>query len=141
MSEEDETVGIIFPLYNEIIERALEENKDVFAKYSRRKLEQGDTLYLYSSGPSGLKNITAKAKIEETTKLKPNKVWERYRDRLFQNKKEFNDYTKDRKNKKMLVLELTDIKELKETVEAPGNMTVAGLYVDKNMKQKIEEKT
>ena len=126
MSEHE---GIIFPLYKEIVDRAVTGDKDVFAKFSNRRVEPGMTLYLYETGEDGSRKIVAEAEVQESEKLKPNEVEERFEDRLFQTAEEFEEYTSGRRDKEMLVLVLDKVEKLSEPRDASGNITVAGLYV------------
>ncbi|KXB00418.1 hypothetical protein AKJ40_01335 [candidate division MSBL1 archaeon SCGC-AAA259M10] len=131
--------GVVFPLYTEMIKKGVKDGKDVFAKFSRRDVASGMDLYLYGSGDNGAKKIIAKAEVKASDSLKPNEVWEKYNERLFQHKEDFDDYTSNRRNKEMLVLELENLQLLDEPIEIPTgkNMTVAGLYVDEKMKKKL----
>ncbi|MFB6200074.1 MAG: hypothetical protein ABEJ83_04295 [Candidatus Nanohaloarchaea archaeon] len=122
--------GLIFPLYSEIIKRAVEEDRDVFAKFSRRQAEPGTELYLYATGEEGERKIIAKADITTSKNAKPSEVRDEYGDRLMQTEEEFDDYVRGRSGKEMLVLELDNLELLDEPVTPPGNMTVAGLYLN-----------
>ena len=72
--------------------------------------------------------------------MKARNVWEEYGERLFQERDEFNSYIRGRRHKDMLVLELENIKKYSEPVTPPGNITVAGLYVDEAMQKQIEKR-
>jgi hypothetical protein len=129
--------GLVFPLYRDIIERAVEQDKDVFVKFSRRQIDEGEELYLYESGENGRRKIVAKATVTSSQHLKPSKVKANYSDRVFQTEEELDEYTRGRGNKEMLVLELDDPEYLDQPVEAPGNLTVAGLYLDDERYEKL----
>lgn len=132
--------GIIFPLFTKMIERGAKEGKDVFAKFSRRNVKSGMVLYLYGSGVNGARKIIAEAEVKNSESMKPSEVWEKYSGRLLQNRKEFDEYTENRRQKEMLILELENLRLLDKPVEVPTgkNMTVAGLYVDEKMRNKLE---
>lgn len=132
--------GLVFPLYSKIIKRAIEDEKDVFAKFSRRNAEPGMELYLYASGEEGERKIIAKADIAASKNAKPSEVRTEYEERLMQTAEEFNDYVKGRSNKEMLVLELDNLELLDDPMEPPGNMTVAGLYLDEERYNKLKTK-
>lgn len=132
--------GLVFPLYSDIIKRSVEEDRDVFAKFSGRKADPGMELYLYASGEEGERKIIAKADITASKNAKPSEVRTEYGDQLMQTEEEFDDYARGRGNKEMLVLELDNLELLNEPVDPPGNMTVAGLYLDEDRYQKLEEK-
>lgn len=131
--------GIVFPLYSDIIKRAVKEQKDVFAKFSRRKAEPGTELYLYASGEEGERKIIAKANIASSKYARPSEVKENYEGRLMQTTGEFEDYVRGRGSKEMLVLELDDLELLDEPINPPGNMTVAGLYLDDERYEKLKK--
>ncbi len=130
--------GLVFPLYRDIIERAVEQDKDVFVKFSRRQIDEGEELYLYESGENGRRKIVAKAIVTGSQHLKPSEVKENYSDRVFQTEEELEDYIRGRGNKEMLVIELEDLQYLDHPVEAPGNLTVAGLYLDDERYEKLK---
>lgn len=133
--------GIILPLYTRIIKRGIKEGKEVFAKYSKRKkIVPGMTLYLYGSGEERPRKIIAKAEISEIKRMKPQNVWNKYSNKIFQNQEEFEEYTKDRKKKEMLVLELKNPELLDNPLKIPEGkkMTVVGLYVNRKMKKELE---
>lgn len=113
--------------------RAIRNGKDVFAKFSRRKIKPGMILYIYGTGKNGAKKIIAKSNISRVDRKQPQKVWNKYRSRLFQNEEEFKKYTEYRRNKEMLVLELKNPRLLEEPIDPPGNITVAGLYIDEEL--------
>jgi hypothetical protein len=125
--------GIIFPLYSEMIERALNHQKDVFVKFSQRKIRPGMKLYLYSTGEGGNRKVVAEGVIENVEYAKPSEAKNEYGDRIFQTPQEFEDYVNGRENREMLVLELDDLKRLEEHKEPSGNVTVAGLYLDEEL--------
>ena len=135
-----ENKGIVFPLYSKIIKRAVNENKDVFAKFSRREAKEGTELYLYASGEEGERKIIAKANISDSSYAKPSEVRENYGGRLMQTEEEFDDYVSGRGSKDMLVLEVNDLEMLENPVNPPGNMTVAGLYLNEERYKKLEDK-
>jgi len=122
--------GLVFPLYSKIIKRAVEEDRDVFAKFSRRKAQSGMELYLYATGEDGERKIIAKADITNSKHAKPSEVRSEYGDRLMQTEEEFDDYVRGRSSKEMLVLKLDNLELLDDPISPPGNMTVAGLYLD-----------
>lgn len=132
--------GIIFPLYEEVIDRAISERKDVFVKFSNRKVESGMTLYLYETGEQGSRKIVARATVTDSQKLKPSKVRKEFGDQIFQSKEDFDEYTRGRGNKKMLVVETEGLERLDDPVEAVGNITVSGLYLDQEQVDRLEDK-
>jgi hypothetical protein len=125
--------GIIFPLYTKMTKRAIRNGKDVFVKFSPRKIKPGMILYIYGTGENGAKKIIAKSIISRVDRKQPHEVWEKYRSRLFQNEDEYKEYTKNRGNKELLILELENPHLLEEPIDPPGNMTVSGLYVDEKI--------
>ena len=131
-------VGLIFTLPGEMLKRGLREGKDVFAKISNRSAEPGWTFYLYGSHDP--RAVLAEATITKAHHMKARNVWEEYGERLFQERDEFNSYIRGRRHKDMLVLELENIKKYSEPVTPPGNITVAGLYVDEAMQKQIEKR-
>lgn len=122
--------GLVFPLYSQIIKRAVEEDRDIFAKFSGRKAEPGMELYLYATGEEGERKIIAKADITDSRNAKPSEARDKYGNRLMQTEEEFDDYVRGRGNKELLVLELDNLVLLDDPIDPPGNMTVAGLYLD-----------
>ncbi|MFB6144037.1 MAG: DUF365 domain-containing protein [Candidatus Nanohaloarchaea archaeon] len=133
--------GVVFSLDENTIQRGIKEDKDVIANYTRKKkLKPGMDLYLYSSGDETPRKIVARAEIEKVERMKPNSVEEKYSDRLFPKKEEFKEYTKNRRNKEMLVLTLNNLIRLNDPVNPPGNMTVAGLYIDEGRYKRLKNK-
>jgi len=132
--------GVIFPLYTEMIERGVEEEKDVFAKYTKLSIKSGMTLYLYGSGKKRTKNIIAEGRIENVESLKAEKAWYKFGDRLFQSQIEFEEYIEGREEKELLVLELDEVQKLENPIEVPEgkNVTMAGLYVEECMIKKMD---
>lgn len=131
-------VGLIFTLPGEMLKRGLREGKDVFAKISNRSAEAGWIFYLYGSHDP--RALLAEATITKANHMKARNVWEEYGERLFQEKDEFTSYIRGRRHKEMLVLELEGIEQYDESVTPPGNITVAGLYVDETMQEQIEKR-
>lgn len=132
--------GIIFPLYANIIDRAVKEDKDVFVKFSSRKVESGMTLYLYETGEGGSRKIVGKARVKDTYRKTPSEVEENFSNRIFQSEEDFEEYVRGRRNKDMLVVETEDFERLDEPVETSEMITVAGLYLNKSKQKKLENK-
>jgi len=130
--------GVIFPLPIDMIKRAAKKEKDVFIKYTNLHLTSKMTLYLYGSG--GNKKIIAESEIKNVKSLLAKNVWEKYGDRLIQNKSEFEEYIGEREGKELVVLELDEIQRYNNSIDVPEGkkITMAGLYVNEKMKNKMD---
>jgi hypothetical protein len=131
--------GFVFSLPKKMIERAILENKDVFVKYCTWDIKPNRVLYLYDTGENGSRQIIASANISSVDKMPADKVWEKFEQRLIPNKKQYEDYISERESREVVTMELDDLSYLNEPVDAPGNMTIAGLTLDEKRHQKIQD--
>lgn len=124
--------GVVFPLADPVAKNGVEEERDVFMKFTKLNVEPGLTLFLYASGDEGPRKIIAIAEITEIDTLPANQAWDKYGESMFPTESEFNDYIKNRESKTITAIILDQVKLLDEPIDPPGNITVAGLYVDED---------
>jgi hypothetical protein len=131
--------GYVFSLSREMIERAISEERDVFIKYCPWEIEPGRVLYLYDTGKRGSRQIIASAKIASVERIPANEVWDRLGTRIIPNKDEYEEYISERESREVVVMELADLSYLDEPVDPPGNITMAGLTLDEERHQEIQD--
>jgi hypothetical protein len=131
--------GFVFSLPREMIERAISEKRDVFVKYCSWDIRPNRVLYLYDTGEKGSRQIVARANISSVDRVPAKDVWERFESRIIPNKKEYEEYISERESREVVVMELDELSYLNEPADPPGNITVAGLTLDKERHQKIKD--
>lgn len=111
----------------------------MFVKYCRWDIQPERLLYLYDTGKQGSRQIIAKATILEVERIPANQVWDRFGERLIPNKSEYEEYISDRESREVVAMELDNLAYLDEPVNPPGNITMAGLTLDEERHQKIQD--
>jgi len=135
-------IGVIYPLHSHIIQRFLNEDKDIFVKYIPRipkkksifKIVPGLKLYFYES--VSRKAIVAEGIIKSIEFLDINQVLHLYKIRLMITEEELFKYSKGR-NKKIMVLEIGNIRKLDSLIQIKGRITMVGRYVTKDNIDKL----
>lgn len=144
--EYEEVLGVIFALPREVIDYMFKHEKDVFVKYithvpskkTKTRIKEGIKLFVYES--RNKKQIVGEAIIKKIEYLVAKEIIEQYSDRLITNLETFQEYTKDRKDKPLLVLKLDKIREYKIPRTLNFAINMGGLYITKKNKEIIELK-
>ncbi|MGA2625738.1 MAG: DUF365 domain-containing protein [Candidatus Bathyarchaeia archaeon] len=131
--ENNEIVGVIYPLTQDHIERFFR-GKTVFVKFLSRGivppgLRRGSKLLFYMTG--GSKEVLGEARIMDIASATSQDVLENYRDRLFLTATELEDYVGERRHKPMLVLTISDVKRYRPPRILSKYITMAGQNVTK----------
>jgi len=134
------TTGIIFPFLPEHVSRFFDDGKTVFVKFFGNeripiRLHVGSKLLFYES--EGEKEIVGEATIREISMGNVNEVQAKYRTALFLTQKELDEYTNQRREKKMLVLVLGNARRYKTPLKLRKSLTMAGQYMTKRMFEEL----
>jgi hypothetical protein len=132
--------AIVFPLSREMIDRGISENLEVFTKFTSLSVEPGNMIYLFDTGRSGTRQIIAKAQINSTQRIPAESVWDKFGDSIIPNEQEFEEYISGRESKEIEVMKLIDLDYLDEPIDPPGNMTIAGLTLNEEEHQELQDK-
>ncbi|MDD5235550.1 MAG: DUF365 domain-containing protein [Methanocellales archaeon] len=121
----------MYPLPEEYAIRLLD--KDIFVKYQPHdttsvKFREGSKLLIYVSG--GKKEILGEGVITKIEFLFLDEILKEYEDRLFITKKELLDYSKDRKNKRLLVLTVKNFEKYEPPIKYDKPITMTGKYMN-----------
>jgi len=127
-------IGIIFPIFRNHFQRFIYDKKTIFVKFVARpfnRLRSGSRLFFYES--KGNKQIVGEARIVEMDSRKPEEVFTRFEKNLFLTCAEFEEYTRERKTREMLVLVVADAKKYAIPLTLNKSVTMAGQYMTKQM--------
>ena len=134
---ENNMIGFIMPLHKKCINRIFNDNKDILVKFTTNepspktmRLRPGHKIFMYKTG--GDKQIVGEALIREINFLTLKEITLQHFERLFITKNELENYVGYRKNKKMLVITLRDIKKYDDPICLKNPVTMTGLYVTKS---------
>lgn len=125
-------IGVVYPILPQHVDRMFDEKKDVFVKFSKhRHLAEGSVIVFRVSGR---KEFAGEGVIKKVEKLEPNEAWNRYGDRIFLTKKDYDKYVSrsplgERKSRTIAVYVLRQLRKYKKPVPANKRMTVAGYYI------------
>lgn len=143
--KESSISAVIFPLPAYLAERLLDQGKTVFVKYMshfRTRIKPGHKILFYESG--GKKELIGEGIIMSTEFLKPHEILSKYAKEFFLNKNELEKYTRKRPkrnlNKKLLVMQLSELKRFKNTISYPEGLSLAGKLIDYSQYKKIKMK-
>ena len=133
-TDHDTIAGVIFPILPEHVARFFDCRKRVFVKYVGRealptKLKLGSKLFFYQSRSN--KCIVGEARIVDMTIDTAEEVTRKYPDDLFLTAEELEDYVGNRKNKRMLVLVLKDIRKYATPIRLDKGPAMSGRYMTK----------
>jgi hypothetical protein len=134
---QEKIIGVIYPLHRNIIERFLNEDKDIFIKYisrirnkkSKFRLTPGLKLFLYES--AFRKALVASATIKTIEFVNIEEIMDTYNDKLMISKNELVDYAKGR-TKKIMILKLDNIIKLEPIIPVKCRITMSGRYITKD---------
>lgn len=134
---EEEIGGIIYPLKEENLGLLKEKSKPVYIKYLSRmkgknptKLQRGHYILFYLSRKD--KTIVGYSKINNILFKTPSEIKQEYTNRIQMNDPAFDQYTKKRKDKSLIALEIEKFTELKNVVSINYPITMAGKYITMN---------
>lgn len=140
---DERVIGIVVPISRTHAERILLAKKDVLTKYLSRvprrredfRLKKGMKVILYvtSSG----RRVAGEAEIQDLRFLPLQETIERYHGRLVLTPDELTQYAKMQPgrtpSKPLLVLELKKVREYKDDVSYPRNVSMVGEYLRFNV--------
>jgi hypothetical protein len=138
-TEQDPTIGIVYPLFQEHLQRFFDKGKTVFVKFllgRPTRLNPGLRLFFYQS--KSRKEIVGEARIVDISSITADEVLSAYGDRLFLNSEEFREYVGDRHSKPMLVLILEGFERYSSPLKLDKSVTMAGQYMTKTMLDKAK---
>lgn len=135
------TTGIIFPFLPKHTERFFENGKTVFVKFfgnqrSPLRLNVGSKLYFYES--EGNKEIVGQATVSEISSGTADEVESKYGSALFLTPEELNEYARERRERRMLVLVVKDAKRYKIPLKLEKSVTMGGQYMTRRMFQNLQ---
>lgn len=136
--DDNEIIGVIFPVPSIYLPRFFEDNKDVFVTYSKtgKNLEPGMKIVFYAS--YNIRALIGEGEIQKVAEISPESLMRKYKKRLFITKEELNKYaSRHFKNKKLRVFEIAHLKRYKTPVKPSRNVTVAGELLTKEKYEKI----
>jgi hypothetical protein len=131
---------MIFPLLPEHTRRFFEDGKTVFVKFfgkgsNPQRLRIGSRLFFYESERN--KEVVGEAKIVEINSETADTVLTKYGHTLFLTPAELDEYAKQRREKKMLVLVLKGAKRYKTPLKLKKSVTMAGQYMTAQMHESM----
>jgi len=137
----NDCVGVIFPILPEHSQRLFEGRKSVFVKYSAReslprRLQSGSKLFLYQSRSN--RGIVGEARIVEIVSATLEEVLVRFGDDVFLTRTELENYSGNRKGKRMLVLVLEGTRRYASPLKLGKSITMAGQYMTKKMLRELK---
>lgn len=140
MLEDLKLIGIIFPLPERLISRIFDNGKRIFTKFTTHppseesiRIRSGNKMFFYKSRAN--KTLVGEAIIKKIEFMLPSEVMNKYKEELVNPPEEMSEYVGGRNNKKMLVLDLSNIRRYTHPIIMKTPVTMAGLYVtEKNYK-------
>jgi len=138
-----EIIGATFPVPNELLNRILEEKKNVFVKPATlTRLKPGMKIIFYASHEN--QGYAGEAEIEYVEIVKnPTEILQKYKEKMFLTEKEFKEYLASQKrwgkvrHKPWMVIVLRNIKEYPKRIMPRRFISVAGRYVKKEEYERI----
>ena len=135
-------MGVIFPIPRVYVSRILEEEKNVFGKFSKmKKLQKGSKVVFYATEKHGSSAIVGEGTIKEFEFLSPSQIGKKFGKNFFLNEIELKEYSKKRfsgkGHKELLIMVLKDIQKYDVPVKPTKRVTVAGYYLTKSEYQNI----
>jgi len=135
--EESKTAGSIYPVPAKFVSNLFKNKTVVFVKYTAHettKLRPGNRIVFYAS--QGPKELVGEGIISLIEFLPPKDVLAKYRDQLFLNEDEFQEYVNSSplrdSSKKMLTLMLKSVKKYSNPLRYNRPLTMAGQYFSAN---------
>ena len=134
-------IGAIFPVLREHVSNLFGRDRGVFVKFTKLNLEIGSTIVFYVSRE---KLLVGEAKVDHIERLNPEVAWSRYKDRVFLDEEEYDEYVRvspiskeERKMSEVTVFELENVRKYKRPVRSIYPVTSSGRYLTKEMIDKI----
>lgn len=134
VENQNEIIGIIFPILPNHVERFFADGKTVFVKFVSRaptRLQTGHRLFFYKSRND--RELVGEALISGIETKPPKDILSDFHDRLFLTRKEMEQYVGNRQSKEMLVLILSKVKKYHAAIRLERPVTMAGQYVTRRM--------
>jgi hypothetical protein len=145
----DKILGVIYPLSEEIIDRILLDKKDIFIKYpvhdltkkSKIQLKEGIKLFLYKTKSKkdnkAPRLVCGEALIKKINYMFPNEILLKYSNRLMLRKDELKAYSKEREQKKLLVLQISNIRRYMKPKKIKKVIAMNSLFVTLKNKEEL----
>lgn len=133
--------GVIFPFLPEHTRRFFEDGKAVFVKFlasNPKRLRIGSRLFFYESERN--REVVGEARIIEIGSETADGALTKYGGALFLTPAELEEYAKQRKEKKMLVLVLKGARRYKTPLKLKKSVTMAGQYMTSQMYESLRAK-
>ncbi len=127
-------IGAVFPVSEEHARRIFDEKRNIFAKYTKMIcLSKKSKIVFYVTGGGG---IIGEGTVENTEKLEPELAWKTYRERLFLDLNEYEQYTllspiskRTRTSPQITIFVLNQIKKYKQSSRPNFSVTPSGKYL------------
>lgn len=136
--EDNEVLGIVYPMLGHHIQRFFEEQKKVFVKFVGRepqRLRSGCKLFFYESRSN--KEVVGEGRIVQIYNETIDEVHAKFGDDLFLTWTELEEYAGNRKTKRVLVLVLKDIRRYRIPLRLDKSVTMAGRYMTRRMQDNL----
>ena len=138
----NEIIGVLYALPEEIILRFLNSEKTVFLKYtahklskkSKYKIAKGHKLYFYASRSN--KQVMGEANIISVQFLTKDEIV-KFGKKVMLSPLELDKYAEGRENKEAIVLSLDKIHKYQKVKKVRNPVTMGGIYVTKSNKKSI----
>lgn len=142
MNEDEEIVGIIYPVMQNNFDILKERKNPAYVKFithvkskNPTRLRKGHYLLFYLSRKD--KSIIGYAKINAVSFKTAFEINDKYLNRIQMEQKEFDGYILDRESKQLLFLELEEIIVLDKPMPVDYPITMAGQYVSINEMKRL----
>ena len=125
----NETIGVIYPIPNWLVDGFLNGKKKVFCKFlvhDTTNLTLKNKVVFYAS--YGSKKLVGEGIIEGIEFLYPEEILAKYKEELFISEHQFTKYVSGRRKKKLLVLVLKNIVKYEDPITYNRPITMAGKY-------------
>ena len=134
------TYGAIFPIQQQNVDPLFNQEKNVFVKFTNfTKLKKHMIIIFYSK-----KKLIGEGTIQKTERIDPETAWNQYKNKIFLNKEEFEDYvnispiTKQERKKRNINIFHLKLNKFKNPITCHYVINAAGQYISKEEYQTIK---
>lgn len=139
--DEEEPIGVIYPLPPDVITQILSGKRDIFVKYisrvptkkSKHRLKNGLKLFIYASG--GSKSIVATSYVKKVEFLPAPVLMKKYAGRVAIQKDYAKEYFKGREDKALAVLHLSNVTPVFPPIKILTPITMSGQFITQENKK------
>ena len=132
--------GAIFPIQQQNIDPLFNQKRRVFVKFTNfTKLKKDSLIIFYLQ-----KKLIGEGTIQKTERIDPENAWNQYKNKIFLNKKEFENYVnfspiskQERKKRNINVFHLK-LNKFKKPIACPYVINAAGQYISQEEYQAIK---